>query len=337
MAHQKHIPALLRLKKQVILQAVCDRNECLAKETTARYSIPSAYTELSEMLLKEDLDIIHICTPPQVHTPLAVEALQHGCHVLMEKPMALKTSECDQMIEAARKHGAKLCVVHNVLFDPPFIKAKKLVAEGAIGDFVGMRIYMSDARDAIIMRREDWMHKLPGGVIGETGPHAAYMSLAFLKKVRAADIYAKNFLEHPWAPFDEFRIELEGEKAMSSILISYTSNHGNLYVDLLGTEGFLVLDVSSLLLIRQGKRGPTRPIPFARYFLGTSSQAVTGVAANAFKVMTGKLKLGHQVVIEEFVDSVLKDGQPPVTGEEGREVVRVMEMVVDRLHQKYGG
>lgn len=72
-------------------------------------------------------------------------------------------------------------------------------------------------------------------MIGETGPHAVYKSLAFIGKVKEVDVHARKFLEHPWAPFDEFRIELEGEKAMSSIAISYTSNRHNAYVDILAT------------------------------------------------------------------------------------------------------
>ena len=333
--HQMHIPAFLR-SKGVILQAVCDKNENLAKETASKYHIPGAYSSLSDMLAAGKLDIVDICVPPQIHAPIAIEALQNGCHVLMEKPMALNVLDCDQMIDAANKNGAKLCIIHNQLFNPAFLKARKLVAEGMIGDFTGMRIFLSDPREEMIMREDYWIHKLPGGLIGETGPHIVYMSLAFLNSVKSTDIYAKNFLEHPWAPFDEFRIELEGEKAISSIAISYTGNHRDLYVDILGTEGVLHLDLCSMLLIHYGRKVSARPIPFAHYLLSVSSQIIGGVAANAFKLMTGKLRFGHDILIEEFADSILNNHQPPVTGEEGRETVKVMEMIVGRLREKYG-
>ncbi len=334
-AQRGHIPGFLSLKNNVVLPSVCDKNEKLAQQTAAKYHIPKAYSELSDMLSAEKLDIVDICTPPQIHAPLAVEALQHGCHVLMEKPMALKTSDCDEMIHASLKNGTKLCIIHNQLFNPTFLKARRLVAEGAIGVFTGMRIFLSDPREDMIMREDYWIHKLPGGLIGETGPHLVYISLAFLNKVNNVDIYAKNFLEHSWAPFDEFRIELEGEKAMSSIVLSYASNHSDLYVDILGTEGVLHLDLPSMLLIHYGRKVSSRPIPFARYFLTTSSQIIGGVGANAFKLLTGKVKSSHKTLIEGFVDSILNNHHPPVTGEEGRETVRVMEMIVDRLQEKY--
>ena len=335
-AVKRHIPGFIRLKRDVLLQAVCDRNEDLAKEAARKYNIPKTYQSLSQMLSKENLDIVDICTPPQIHAPLTVEALEHGCHILLEKPMALTTSDCDQMLDASHKYGGKLCIVHNVLFHPPLLKARKLVAEGAIGDFIGMRIFLSDPRDEMIMRKDYWIHKLPGGLIGETGPHPVYISLAFLDKVNNVDIYAKKLLEHPWAPFDEFRIELEGENAVSSIAISYTSNRYAANVDILGTEGALHLDLQSMLVIRQGAKTSLSPWSLVSTSLGSVSQTITGLLANSFKVATGRFRIGHDTVIEMFVNSILSDTQPPVTGEEGREVVRVMELIVDKLHHKYG-
>ena len=335
-AVRQHIPGFARLKRNVVLQAVCDKNEELAKEAAKKFNIPRVHSNLSQMLSEEKLDIIDICTPPQIHATLAVEALQHGCHVLLEKPMALTTTDCDQMLDASHKYRRKLCIVHNVLFYPPILKAKRLVAERVIGDFIGMRILMSDPKENMIMRKDYWIHKLPGGLIGETGPHAAYISLAFLNNVKSVDVYAKNFLEHPWAPFDEFRIELEGENAVSSVVISYASNRRNLFVDVLGTKEALYIDIGSLLLVRQRSRESMGPTALACYLFNIASQVARGVVTNASKMAVGRLGYGHRVLIEMFVNSILSDTQSPVTGEEGREVVRVMEMIVERLHEKYG-
>lgn len=335
-AQKRHIPGFLKLGKKVTLCAVCDKNENLAKEVANKNHIPKVYSELSEVLAEEQLDIIDICTPPQVHAPLAVQALQSSCHVLMEKPMALKTSDCDQMISASHQSGRKLCIVHNMLFYPVFLKARRLVAKGAIGDFLGMRIFLSNPRDEMIMRKDYWIHKLPGGLIGETGAHVVYLSLAFLNSVKNVDVYAKNFLEHPWAPFDEFRIELEGEKAMSSIALSYASNRQVVYVDLYGTEGVLHLDIQNMLLVRHGGKESMKSMDLARYSLSSALQMIGGVAANALTVVSRRVKLGHDIVIDRFVNSILNDCQPPVTGEEGRETIRVMGMIVERLREKYG-
>ena len=331
----RHIPAFLKLKGKVILQAVCDKNESLASDTARKYGISGVYTDLSQMLAKENLDVVDICTPPQIHAPLTIEAIESGCHVVLEKPMALKTSDCDEMIAASQKHNVKLCVIHNQLFYPPVIKARELVAKGAIGDFIGMRIFMSDPRDEMIMREDYWIHKLPGGVIGETGPHPVYKSLAFIGKVANVDVHARSFLEHPWAPFDDFRIELEGEKGSSSIVISYPGNRRASTIDLMGTEGALHLDLLSMLLISQGKNGAMKPFALAGSSLGTAAQIIGGVAANAFRVLSGQGEFyGHNTIISDFIDSILNDRQPPITAEEGRETTRVIEMIVAKLQKK---
>jgi len=334
-AQKRHIPGFLRLGRKVDFRAVCDKNGEVAQSTASKYHMTKSYSDPSEMLLKEDLDLVDICTPPQTHASLAIEAMKHGCHVLLEKPMALKVSDCDEMISVSQQQGVKLCVVHNMLFYPIFLKARRLVAEGIIGDFLGMRIFLSNPRDEMIMRKDYWIHNLPGGLIGETGPHVVYLSLAFLNSVKAVDVYAKKFLEHPWASFDEFRIELEGENALSSIGISYASNRQVVYVDIYGTEGVLHLDIQNMLLIRHGAKESTRHTDRARYSLSSAFQIIGGVVANAFTVLSGQVKLGHDIVIERFVDSILNDHQPPVTGEEGRETTRVMEMIVERLQEKY--
>lgn len=331
-----HIRGFMRLKGKAVVQAVCDKNESLAKQVAQKFGIPGVYTDLSQMLSKERFDVVDICTPPQAHAPLALMALEQDCNVLMEKPMALKVADCDQMIDAAKKHGVKVGVVHNILFEAPFMKARKLVSEGAIGDFIGMRIFMSDPREDMIMRKDHWIHQLPGGLVGESGPHPVYMSLAFLNRVRSADIFAAKILEHPWAPFDEFRIELEGEKAISSIAISYAGNRRNLCVDILGTEAALYVDIASIMLIRQGAKESMGPTAFVRYLANLGGQVTGSAVANAFKLATGKLKYGHATLIEKYVQSILDGSQLPVTGEDGRETVRVMEMIVEKLYKRYG-
>lgn len=335
-AEKRHVPSFMRLRGSAVVQAVCDKNENVAKEIARKYNIPKTYRDLSDMLLGESLDIVDICTPPQTHAPLAIEALEHGCHVLLEKPMALKVSDCDEMISASLNHKVKLCVIHNQLFCPPLLKAKELVAKGVIGDLIGMRILMSDPKDEMIMRKDYWIHKLPGGLIGETGPHAVYKSLAFIGKVKSVDVHARNFLEHPWAPFDELRIELEGEKANSSVIVSYASDRRASSIDLLGTDRALHLDLLGMLCILQAKNNSMKPFALARCYSGIAYQIMGGVASNAFNMLARRAKLGHEVVIERFVGSIVNDHQPPVMGEEGREATRVMEMIVERLHEKYG-
>ncbi len=332
----RHIPSFNKIKNKVAVKAACDRNIELAKKVAGKYGISGVYASQTEMLKNEKIDIVDVCTPPQIHAPVAIEALEHGCHVLMEKPMALTVNDCDKMIDAAKSNNRKLCVVHNVLFHPPLIKAKKLFKEGAIGDFRGMRILLSDPKDEMIMRSDYWIHKLPGGVIGETGPHPVYISLAFLDKINNLEIFTKNYLEHPWARFDEFRFELEANNGISSVAVSYSGERYAAEVEILGSRGALYVDLQSMLCL---KYGPKTSLGFNKLIsnsLSTVTQILGGIMCNGLKVITGRFKVGHDTVVELFIDSIINNTEPPVTGEDGREVIRVMEILVSKLNDKYG-
>ena len=329
-AQKRHIPGFLRLRGKVSLCAVCDLNEELATEVAKRFGVPHAYSNLSDMLSKEDLDIVDICTPPQVHTSVAVESMESKCNVLMEKPMALSVSDCNKMIYAAKKHGTKLSVVHNQRFYPSFIKAQELVDKGAIGKLTGIRVLSLTNRKVYMAHKDHWVHTLPGGVVGETGPHTIYMSLAFMNTIKNVDVYAKKTLSYPWVLFDDYRIELEGENMNGSIYISHAGDYTASKVELFGMEGSIVAELESLLLT-QVKLEDLDPTSVALSSLRVAAQIVKGVVSNAFRVIFHTPMLGHDIMIEKFVNSIIDDLPVPVTPEEGRETVRVMEEIVKKL------
>jgi UDP-N-acetylglucosamine 3-dehydrogenase len=329
-AQKRHIPSFLRLKKDVSLSAVCDLNPQLAKEASEKFGIKKTYTNLSEMLSKEDLDIVDICTPPSAHVAVAIEAIEHGCNVLMEKPMALDVSDCDRMISAAKKSNVKLSVVHNQKFYPPFIKAQELVNSGAIGKVMGMRILSLTNRNEYAALKDHWIHKLPGGIIGETGPHTVYMSLAFMNTVNNVSVFTRKTLDYPWILYDDYRIELEGPALNASIYVSHAGDYTSSEIDLFGSEGVITISLESMLLIRS-KLGELKATSAALYSLSNAGQIIKGIASNVSRVAFGQPMLGHDIMVEKFVDSVANDKPVPVAPEEGRETIRVMDLIVKKI------
>lgn len=320
--------------KNAKIQAVCDLNESIALKTAKDHKIPRAYSDITQMIANEDLDIVDICVPPQIHTPIAIEAMSHGCNVLMEKPMALTVSDCDKMINVAKKNNVKICVIHNKNFHPPFIKAKKMIEAGEIGKFIGMNIFLSTPHDHMIDLKNHWYHQLPGGIIGETGPHVAYMSSEFIKDIDQVEISAKNYLNHSWAPHDEFKIDLQGKNGFSSIILSYTTDYWAAEAKIIGTESCLNLDLHSMILTKYNSHSLSQT-SLAKTSLSTLSQTSKNIAANVFNSLTKRQKIGTELIIEQFAESIKNNSNPPVTGEDGRESVRVMEMIVDKYHEKY--
>ena len=331
-AKKRHIPAFLRLRNNVILEAICDLKKSLAESVAEEFGVPRAYSSLSEMLTKEDLELIDVCTQPHIHAPLAIEAMKSGCHVLLEKPMALKVSDCDQMMKFASENEVKLCVVHNEIFSPVFLKARKLVDSGTIGELTGIRWFRLTPRSEYMTLKDHWVHKLPGGVLGETGPHAIYTSLVFLKNVKNVYCYARKFSTDSWVMYDDYRIGLEAENGNSSIVISHANDCAAAECDLIGTKGIIKLDLQSMLLVLY-KRDDLKLKTLAFSSLSVGGQIVKNVLLNTFSFVFSNPKLGHDLLIEKFVKSILNNEPAPVTMEEGRETVKLMEMLVNELGQ----
>lgn len=332
-ASKKHIPAFLKQDGKVELVALCDLNLQAAQKAANNFGIREAYSDFSEMLSNEKPDLVDICTPPGTHARLAVEAMKHGCHVLIEKPMALTVPDCDEIVSASQQYKAKVCVAHSDLFYYPFIKAREVVKNGGIGEFRGMRIFLSTPTDYMTSQKEHWAHKLPGGVIGETGPHVAYMTLAFINPVREVQVKAAKRLEYPWSQAEDYRIDLIGDKAISSVTLAYASNQWMARLDILGSEGTLLLDLQSLSFAKYKRSALTRG-HVALSAIKESSQSFLCTITNGVRFLTGSLRSTHDVLVGAFVDSIIKRTEPPVTAEEGREAVRVTRMIVERLHEK---
>jgi predicted dehydrogenase len=91
------------------------------------------YDTVDDLLAKEKLDFVDICTPPASHAALALKALEAGCHVLCEKPLSLKASEYQDLGREMAHQNKTLFTVHNWKYAPIFQKAFSLIREGRIG------------------------------------------------------------------------------------------------------------------------------------------------------------------------------------------------------------
>ncbi len=92
------------------------------------------YTDLDEMLKREDIDAVIVCASDKAHHSIATKAMRAGKHVLCEKPMALDLEECRDMIKVSEETGKKFMIGQVCRKAPGFIKAKELVDSGAIGE-----------------------------------------------------------------------------------------------------------------------------------------------------------------------------------------------------------
>jgi predicted dehydrogenase len=338
-AERRHIPGFLRLKRGISVVAVCDVDFNKANRVARKFKIPEVYDNFSELLLKETPDIVSVCTPPSTHFPMAMEALAHDCHVLLEKPMALTVDECEKMISTAEKKGLKLCVVHNQRFYPPYLKAQELIHAGEIGVLTNMRIFFAVPQSQYIANEHHWINKLPGGPVEECGPHPVYLALPFLKKVKSVTVTARKTTSYPWVSFDNYYILLEGQDLICQIINSYNGDLTINEIDFIGNQGVLKLDLQTMILTfsRGQKLEPmasnirTAGVLLASHSLKIAGQIAMNVMSNALMAISGRTFVGHYILIEKFVNSVVHDVDVPVSPEEGRETVRIMNEIVRQV------
>ncbi|MCI0476036.1 MAG: Gfo/Idh/MocA family oxidoreductase [Anaerolineales bacterium] len=136
-----HIDAFLRFKARCEIVAFVDPYPDKAREKIARYHLNArAHADVSELLNDARFDLGVICAPPFAHTPVALDLLNAGKHVLVEKPMATSLAECDAMLSAARANNRLLSVVAQNRFRTPLTKLKRIVASDIIGKIMHAQV-----------------------------------------------------------------------------------------------------------------------------------------------------------------------------------------------------
>ena len=264
--------------------AVCDRDKWRAQGAAKRAGGASAYVDLATLLRHESPDAVHILTPPHTHAELAIEAMEAGCHALVEKPLALSVEDADSMLRAAQQNEVKLCAGHNYLFKPSVMKARELVTSGAIGRVVHVHSYYGLSGEAgsysLSGGRSHWAWRLPGGVFTNFLPHLIYLQLAFLP-----DVSSVAGVAFGWQPdMDEQAAEMttliQGTGASGTMIISIRAKPYAKFVDVYGTNGTVHADlVREICTIHPERRLP-RMLSKAVFSLEDSLQVATGTMAS---------------------------------------------------------
>jgi predicted dehydrogenase len=117
----------------VSIVAVCDVDPAAAERVAARFGVPHWYTDHREMLDKRDVDLVSVCTLPNTHRDITVDAFEAGTNVLCEKPLAMNLAEAEEMAAAAEKAGKFLSVGYENRFSESAQYLKRFVSEGSLG------------------------------------------------------------------------------------------------------------------------------------------------------------------------------------------------------------
>lgn len=301
------------------LYAICDpdarRLEIRANEWKPR----KAYSDYSELLADPDVDIVEVLTPHHLHADMVVAAARAGKHVSVQKPMCNTVAEADRMIEAAKRAGVKLKVFENFVFYPPYVKAKELIAAGDIGEPLTVRFKLGTCLFGARyypLSVELWhmleVEKGMGQAIYDDGYHKLSQAIDLIGEIDAV----RGWVDRSFAYADMPGLLMwryKNSECLGTFDLGLSPNLFNRSkyfaaderIDITGTKGSIsitrcsaqMLDAPALILTKEGQR--------------TLFDDIRADWQDSFTDST-----------RHFVQCVKNDGEPLLTGERARQVMR---------------
>ena len=170
------------------LMAVSRRDPDKLADYVKRHHIPLSFTNALDLIQSEKINAIYIATPPDVREAYAIEAMQLGKPVYLEKPMALNLAACKRLKAASEKLGIKLSVAHYRRNLPLFMEVKNILEQGDIGAIKEVQITMLKKTDKAAKDPSNWRVDpsiAGGGYFYDLAPHQIDLVFYFFGKPKS--------------------------------------------------------------------------------------------------------------------------------------------------------
>lgn len=272
-----------------------------------------------DFLHSPDIDIINICTPNGTHHKLTIEALNAGKHVLVEKPMALNTKDCEEMIKAAETNNRELFVVKQNRFNPPVQEIKKLIEQGKLGKIYMVTVNCFWNRNEEYYKNSDWKGKkeLDGGALFTQFSHFIdifYYLFGDIRDIRGiiANEGHKNQIEFEDSGCYTFQFNSGALGSLSFTTASYKQN----------MEGSITIFAENATIKIGGKYLNTIEYQKTNGF-DINGTATAGLP-NHYGYYEGSMS-NHDKVIHNVVETLNKRETIMTNAREGMKVVEMIE------------
>ncbi len=296
--------------------ALVTSHEQKAEQVGQKYGISKvvSYEEYGDLLRSGEIDAAYLATPNFDHVGLAVATLDAGVHLLLEKPMAVSVAECEQMIAASERTGAKLMVAYRLHFEPGTLKAIERIRDGKIGT---VRFFNSSFSQQVSGQNHRAKHGFWAGPVTDMGPYPLNMvrNVFGAEPIEVAALGVntdpERFADASGKPFNDtvsVMLKFPGER-VASFSVSYSGG-----------------DVDEYRVV--GSKGDLYSKP--AYQVGTGIEHELTVEK---KKSTERFKTTDHFggEMKYFSECTLNDRQPEPDGEEGMLDVRVLEAVEKAL------
>ncbi len=315
---------------RVELAAVCDLNEDTARTRAEQWEVGKVYTDFADVLGDPDIDAVEILTPTSLHHRMTLEAAAAGKHVSVQKPMALNVADARAMVEACEAASVVFKVCENYVFYPPLVRAKQLIDDGVIGKVlnVGMRM-IAAAQGGWPVAAEAWQWRLEEAQVAG-GPqtfdhgHHLYSSAWFLgggiDKIHAWINHIDAVVDSPatlqWNYADGL-----AQGSMQFVMCPDLKMPSPYYSN---DEWFEIVGTRGLIWVNQCTSHVRTDLPPVVVYDNDGIHPIDDVEGDWAEGFNGALR--------NFVDAILGEAPPLLSGEEGLEIL-AYDLAGQRSHQ----
>lgn len=315
-ANDRHLPALKALP-HVSVEAVYDHNWENAEHSADAYDVPAVYDDVDEFV-SADLDFTTVCTPPFAHADVAIPALEADLAVLTEKPMAVELEDADAMVDAATETGNALGVVHNFLYASSVQQTKELVRSGKLGEVQYVKGFQLSSSGREL---PSWYTDLPGGLFFDESPHLLYLMEEFAGGLAVEDVTLQETSEP--RQLDSVTATYSSDAdVVGQLTMAFTAPVSEWFLVVVGSRRVAVVDVFRDVGVHVASDGSHSPLDVVKTAVSGMAQFTWGMGTSALATLRGELFFGYDTLASQFTRAIGTDVEPPVTGEDGRDVLQ---------------
>ncbi|NVM52211.1 MAG: Gfo/Idh/MocA family oxidoreductase [Candidatus Helarchaeota archaeon] len=294
--------------------AVVTRTEAHAKLAAEKFDIESWYTDYKDLLKRDDINAVSICTPNFLHAKMVIDAARAGKHIICEKPLATTMEEADKMIKVAREANVFLMNPSHQRFVPVLENVKAVLDLLGTITFVRYRFaHEGPYKHWGAISEDKWFfneEKAGGGVLLDLGPHALDLLDWYFGEVDKVQSALLNTFEKPTKVEDNAILLLKFKSGIIAELdTSWVSHPPFNEFQIYGTKGTIKVDI--------WERSPIKIMP-------KKLKRNEKIKELSFKDVLRQISVSKQKMLHYFVDCVRNNKEPEMTGEIGRKILQVI-------------
>lgn len=293
------------------IAAICDLRGDVNERVHNEWNAP-AYTDYRQMIDEVKPDVVVVMTPHPLHAPMSIYALEAGCHVLVEKPMADEVAQAEAMIAAAEKAGKVLAVNFQQRLRPEIIAAKQLISSGGLGKIQHVDIKITWTRTALYYSEVDWRGTWTGeggAVLLNQAPHELDLLCHLIGRPARVFAWTRTTV-HDIECEDTIQAMVEWENgALGSLHISTAEAGQPQRFEIIGTGGHLAIRPGGLTLKKFD-------VPVDE-FIRTSDKAFAAPELLDAEIEIGEGKGDHRTVHQNLYDHLMNGAPLNAPGSDG--------------------